>query len=75
MSDHDKNNDGRLLERLSGLDAPAPPPLDPGLEARLLEKLGRRRFSLRFPWDWILLLLLLAVLAWDVVRIISYLLE
>ena len=45
-------------------------PLDPGLESRLLARLGRRRFAPRFPWDLLLLALLLAWLAWDIMRMI-----
>lgn len=71
MNEGNGNDDDRLLQRLSGLASPAePPPLDPGLESRLLARLGRRRFAPRFPWDLLLLALLLAWLAWDIMRMI-----
>lgn len=71
MNEPNENNDDQLLRRLSGLASPfEPPPLDPALESRLLARLGRRRFATRFPWDLLLLALLLAWLAWDVLRMI-----
>ena len=76
MNDLNGNNDARLIERLSGLDSSAqPPPLDPELESRLLGRLSRPRRRLPFPWDLVLLALLLAILAWDVVRIVRILMQ
>jgi hypothetical protein len=77
MNDLNGNNDARLLENLSQLDgAGEPPPLDPGLESRLLDRLARRRRRLLpHPWDLVLLVLLLAILAWDVVRIVRILMK
>lgn len=74
MNDPAKNGNGLLLERLAALASSVDPPtaLDPGLEFRLLARLGRRRFPLRIPWDLILLALLLASLAWDLWRIASH---
>lgn len=76
MAERNGNGDARLLENLSRLDgAGEPPALDPELESRLLGRLTRRRRWLPFPWDLVLLALLLAVLAWDVVRIVRLLME
>jgi hypothetical protein len=76
MAECNGNGDARLLENLAALDgSAAPPPLDPELESRLLDRLSRRRRLLPFPWDLVLLALLLAVLAWDVVRIVRLLIE
>ena len=77
MNERENNGDARLLARLGELDAQAAAPtLSPELESRLLARLARnRRFSLRSPWDLLLLALLLAVLAWDIVRIVSIVME
>lgn len=77
MNDLNGNSDARLIERLSGLDQPADsPPLDPELESRLLDRLSRRRRRLLpHPWDLVLLVLLLAILTWDVVRIVRLLMQ
>lgn len=77
MAEANGNNDARLLENLSRLDgACEPPPLDPGLESRLLDRLAhRRRRLLPHPWDLVLLVLLLVVLAWDVARIVRLLMQ
>ncbi len=76
MAEGNGNGDARLLENLSKLNgAGEPPPLDPGLESRLLSRLTRRRRLLPFPWDLVLFALLFAILAWDVVRIIRLLMN
>lgn len=73
MNKRFNHSEEQLLERLSGLTAAAVPPvMDPGLEAKLLKKLGRRPCPLRFSWDLLLLALLLASLAWDLERIASH---
>lgn len=76
MNELEGNRNARLLESLAKLDGTAvPPPLDPELESRLLSRLSRRRRRLPFPWDLVLLALLLAILAWDVVRIVRLLMQ
>lgn len=67
-----------LLERLSGLGAPGLPAdmvsgLPVGLEARLLKKLARHRRSPRFVWEPLFLIILGALLGWDLARMIGYL--
>lgn len=76
MADRNGNGDARLLESLAKLDGTSePPPLDAELELRLLKRLSRRRHWLSSPWDLVLLALLLAILAWDVVRIVRLLMQ
>jgi hypothetical protein len=78
--------DNSLLERLSRLRASAlPEDLDAGLEARLLERLRRRRprsavarfalATLARRWEPVFFVALAVLLGWDLLRVIGYLLE
>lgn len=75
--------DEQLLQRLSRLPSGAAPEPGDGIEAGLLRELDDRSRPLHGPgrfwrrvldsrWTWVLVLLLLALLGWDLARIIGF---